>query len=69
MAHFESIRRPADAYPTNHFTEPTNMLIDFERETQHKAEGGRRKALISRLPTEGFSLTGTNTEQGKEKRA
>ena len=39
MAHFESIRRPADAYPTNHFTEPTNMLIDLEREMQHKAEG------------------------------
>jgi type IV secretion system protein VirB4 len=39
MVHFESIRRPAAAYPSNHFTEPTNRLIDLEREAQHKAEG------------------------------
>ena len=39
MVHFQSIRRPADDYPTNHFTEPTNMLIDLEREMQHKSEG------------------------------
>lgn len=39
MAHFESIRRPADAYPTNHFTEPTNVIVDLEREAAHKAEG------------------------------
>lgn len=39
MIHFEAIRRISDNYPDNKFTEPTNILIDQEREIQHKAEG------------------------------
>lgn len=45
MVHFEMIRKPADAYPTNHFTEPTNMLIDLEREAQHKMEGAHFETM------------------------
>lgn len=45
MVHFESLRKPADAYPTNHFVEPTNMLIDLERESQHKAEGAHFETM------------------------
>jgi type IV secretion system protein VirB4 len=45
MAHFESVRRPADAYPSNHFTEPVNTLIDLERETQHRAEGAHFETI------------------------
>ncbi|MCL2009670.1 MAG: hypothetical protein FWG71_03880 [Synergistaceae bacterium] len=45
MIHFESVRKPADAYPTNHFTEPVNRLIDLERSCQHKAEGAHFETL------------------------
>ena len=45
MVHFEMIRKPADAYPTNHFTEPTNLLIDLEREAQHKLEGAHFETM------------------------
>lgn len=45
MTHFEMIRKPADAYPTNHFTEPTNLLIDLEREAQHKLEGAHFETM------------------------
>ena len=45
MVHFESLRKPADAYPTNHFTEPVNMLIDLEREDQHKMEGAHFETM------------------------
>ncbi|MDR3230130.1 MAG: hypothetical protein LBT65_01705 [Synergistaceae bacterium] len=45
MIHFESVRKPADSYPTNHFTEPVNRLIDLERSAQHKAEGAHFETL------------------------
>lgn len=45
MTHFESLRKPADAYPGSHFREPTNMLIDLEREEQHKAEGAHFETM------------------------
>ena len=45
MVHFEAIRKPADAYPTNHFMEPTNLLIDMERETQHRLEGAHFETM------------------------
>ncbi len=45
MAHFESVRKPADGYPSNHFTEATNRLIDLEREEQHKSEGAHFETL------------------------
>jgi type IV secretion system protein VirB4 len=45
MIHFESVRKPADAYPANHFMEPVNRLIDLERSYQHKAEGAHFETL------------------------
>jgi type IV secretion system protein VirB4 len=45
MVHFESVRKPADAYPTNHFTEPVNRLIDLERSAQHKVEGAHFETM------------------------
>jgi type IV secretory pathway VirB4 component len=39
MTHFEMVRTPDSGYPTNHFTEPTNIVIDMERAAQHRAEG------------------------------
>jgi type IV secretion system protein VirB4 len=45
MIHFESVRKPADGYPTNHFTEPVNRLIDIERSAQHRAEGAHFETL------------------------
>ena len=45
MVHFESVRKPADAYPADHFTEPVNQLIDMERAAQHKAEGAHFETM------------------------
>jgi type IV secretion system protein VirB4 len=45
MIHFESVRKPADGYPANHFTEPVNRLIDLERSAQHRAEGAHFETL------------------------
>jgi type IV secretion system protein VirB4 len=45
MVHFESVRKPADGYPTNHFTEPVNRIIDLERGAQHRAEGAHFETL------------------------
>jgi type IV secretion system protein VirB4 len=45
MVHFESVRKPADGYPANHFTEPVNRLIDIERAAQHRAEGAHFETL------------------------
>jgi type IV secretion system protein VirB4 len=45
MVHFEAIRKPADAYPTNHFTEPVNILIDLERAAQHRLEGAHFETM------------------------
>jgi type IV secretion system protein VirB4 len=39
MTHFEMVRMPDVGYPTNHFTEPTNIVIDMERALQHRTEG------------------------------
>jgi type IV secretion system protein VirB4 len=39
MAHFEMARMPDSGYPANHFTEPTNIVIDMERAAQHQGEG------------------------------
>ncbi|MDR0580531.1 MAG: hypothetical protein LBG04_00215 [Holosporaceae bacterium] len=39
MTHFEMVRMPDSGYPKNHFTEPTNIVIDRERKLQHQTEG------------------------------
>jgi len=47
MLHVEMIRKKADTYPNRYFKEPTNLLIDVEREEQHKQEEAHFETKIA----------------------
>jgi len=64
MVHVDMIRRPAAGYPENRFTEPTNRLIDLEREEQFKAEGAHFETVNTMI----FTWLPPRSEQNKQTR-
>ena len=47
MIHFEMIRKPAEGYPEGFFEEPTNLIIELERFSQHQQEGRHFETKIA----------------------
>ena len=51
MLHVEMVRKQAGGYPSGSFSEPTNMLIDIERNYFYKSEGGHFETKIALFAT------------------
>lgn len=51
MMHVEMVRKPAEGYPTGYFAEPTNILIDLERNYFYEKEGWHYETKIALFVT------------------
>ena len=51
MLHVEMVRKPAEGYPAGFFAEPTNILIDLERNYFYEKEGWHFETKIALFVT------------------